>query len=204
MYKLKKTAIICLLLAVVLLMPVSASASSPGSAGDPLVSQSWVEEYLDSQFAPLEQQIKDLRSALLTYLGMGPVDLQLYVGSPTAYVNGVAKSIDPDRSSIVPQLLSDSAGGGYTMVPIRFVAESIGAEVEWVDASKQVIFTEGQRKVALTIGSKQAVINNTTYTMGYAPYISNGRTFVHIRFVAEAFSCAVDWDQQQKRVDIQR
>jgi hypothetical protein len=40
--------------------------------------------------------------------------------------------------------------------------------------------------------------------MGYAPFIENQRTYVHIRFVAEAFNCAVSWDQIEKRVDITR
>ena len=48
------------------------------------------------------------------------------------------------------------------------------------------------------------VYKRQTYTMGYAPYIENQRTFVHVRFVAEAFDCQVSWDQSAKRVDINR
>jgi N-acetylmuramoyl-L-alanine amidase len=114
------------------------------------------------------------------------------------------KKIDPDRSQVVPELKSDAGGGGYTMVPIRFIAENMGVEVEWNASSRQVILTEGNRRISLTIGSREASVNNSAYTMGYAPYISGERTFVHIRFVAEALSCQVDWDQAQKRVDIKR
>lgn len=204
MKKLKRIALSALLISLFVMVPTFALASSPGSAGDPLASESWVNEYLDSKLKPMESKLENMRTELLDYMGVGPIDIQLYIDSSTAYVDGVARQIDPDRSSITPRLISDANGGGYTMVPIRFIAESMGTEVAWDNNTKQVTFTEGERVIKLTIGSTTAIINNTTYTMGYAPFISNDRTFVHIRFVAEAFCCLVDWDQDAKRVDIKR
>lgn len=201
MGKLKRAAAFMLLLAFCLLLPVTAVASSPGSAGDPLVTKSWVDEYVESSFAPLEEQLEQIKSQL----GADQqISIQLYIGNSAAIVNGRSVLIDAERPAVTPQLKSDAAAGGYTMVPVRFIAESLGIDVEWLPGSRQVLFSDGSREVLLSVGSTQAVIAGSNYTMGYAPYIENQRTFVHIRFVAEAFNCEVDWDQAAKRVDIER
>ena len=197
MRKLKK-AIICILLAAFVMAPVCASAATPGSAADPLVTRSWVQQYVDTAFSALQQQVDKL-AALVE-----KVDITLYIGRSTALVNGEPKAIDPDRKSVTPVLKLDDKAGGYTMVPIRFVAESLGIKVEWLSASKQVRFTDGNKTVMLNTGSTDAIINGKAAPMAYPAYIENQRTFVHIRFVAEAFGCNVGWDQRDKRVDITR
>ncbi|MBT9136761.1 MAG: Oligopeptide-binding protein AppA [Firmicutes bacterium] len=52
----------------------------------------------------------------------------LQIGSRTAWVNGPPRPID------VPPVVID----GRTMVPLRFVAESLGAQVAWVEATRTV------------------------------------------------------------------
>ena len=90
------------------------------------------------------------------------------------------------------------------MVPIRFIAESLGITVEWLSSTNQVMFTDGSKRVLLTAGTKDAAINGVVRTMGYASFIENQRTYVHIRFVAEAFDCKVDWSQADKKVTVTR
>ncbi len=201
MGKLKRAAIFFLLLAFCLLPPATAAASAPGTAGDPLVTKSWVDNYVESKFAPLEEKISQLKAQVLP---SEAVSIQLYIGKSTATVNGQSVTIDPERPAVVPQLKTDAAAGGYTMVPVRFIAESLGVDVEWLPDTRQVSFSDGAKKVLLTVDSKNATIGSQSYTMGYAPYIENQRTFVHVRFIAEAFDCQVTWDQTAKRVDISR
>ena len=201
MGKLKRAAIFFLLLAFCLLPPATAAASAPGTAGDPLVTKSWVDNYVESKFAPLDEKISQLKAQVLP---SEAVSIQLYIGKSTATVNGQSVTIDPERPAVVPQLKTDAAAGGYTMVPVRFIAESLGVDVEWLPDTRQVSFSDGAKKVLLTVDSKNATIGSQSYTMGYAPYIENQRTFVHVRFIAEAFDCQVTWDQTAKRVDISR
>ena len=52
----------------------------------------------------------------------------LEIGKKTAWVNGPAVAID-----VAPAIVS-----GRTMVPLRFIAESMGAEVGWDEATKTV------------------------------------------------------------------
>lgn len=58
----------------------------------------------------------------------GSTDVILPIGSRTAYVNGQALTLD------VPAQIF----GGRTLVPLRFVAESLGAEVVWSPATRTV------------------------------------------------------------------
>ena len=50
----------------------------------------------------------------------------LTIGKSTALVNGKLLAIDPKNSKVVPILSS-----GRTMLPLRFVAENLGLQVEW-------------------------------------------------------------------------
>lgn len=170
------------------------AAATPGSSADPLVSRSWVTEYVEQRCAELERQLQELKNAVAN----GPVDgvnIVLYIGDVTATVNGQATLLDA-----APEI----KGVGYTMVPLRFVSESLGYQVEWDDDTRSVTLTEGGHTLKLTIGSTAAVVDGQAYTMGYAPYIENSRTMVHIRFVAEAVDCQVDWDGTARRIDIRR
>jgi hypothetical protein len=204
MRKFQKIFIICLFLSLMLIPTKSALAYTPGSAGDPLVSKSWVDSYIEDQFAPLEDQIAHLKALILKKLGLSEVNIKLYIGNSIAYVDDIATPIDDERPKVVPQLKTDSSGGGYTMVPVRFIAENMGLTVQWLSSTNQVVFSDANNKIVLTIGSSDAIINGEEFTMGYAPYIENQRTYVHIRFVAEAFNCKVGWKQDEKRVDITR
>lgn len=58
------------------------------------------------------------------------------------------------------------------------------------------------RKIELKIGEKEYYVNGTERIMDVAPFIKNNRTFVPIRFIAEALGCKVDWDEQEKKVTI--
>jgi hypothetical protein len=200
MKKPAKLLLICLLLFFVAMPMGSAYANSPGSAGDPLVTKAWLDSYVESQFAPLDAKIAELKVLVQQRLGAEQIKIRLYIGSKTAYVNDNPCQIDSERPAVVPQL----KGSGYTMVPVRFIAESLGIDVQWLAESNQVVFSDGDNRVILTVGSAIAQINGEDYTMGYAPFIDNQRTYVHIRFVAEAFDCEVGWQQNEKRVDISK
>ncbi|HZL83300.1 MAG TPA: stalk domain-containing protein [Candidatus Deferrimicrobium sp.] len=59
--------------------------------------------------------------------------LNLVIGKSSALVNGKSTPIDSTNPKVVPQILNSR-----TMLPLRFVAESLGADVQW-EASTQTI-----------------------------------------------------------------
>jgi len=87
-----------------------------------------------------------------------------------------------------------------TMVPIRAVAEALGADVEWVQDKQQVVMTRAGVTVTMTLDSTAASIDDKTVEMDVAPYATNGRTLIPARYVAEFFGQKVDWDGPSRRV----
>jgi hypothetical protein len=71
----------------------------------------------------------------------GGTVIQLPVGSTTAQVNGRPVQID------VPALIE----GGRTMIPVRFIGESLGAEVNWVPESRTVAIKDAEAPVSFSI-----------------------------------------------------
>ncbi len=62
--------------------------------------------------------------------------VELWIDMPNARVNGSVIPIDPDNPDVVTTIINDR-----TMVPMRFLAESLGCEVEWVADTKEIILT---------------------------------------------------------------
>ena len=59
----------------------------------------------------------------------------------------------------------------------------------------------GARRAFLTIGSETATIDGVRKEMDVAPFIRNGHTFVPVRFLAEAFGAAADWEPKDAAVE---
>ncbi|MBW3624238.1 MAG: copper amine oxidase N-terminal domain-containing protein [Armatimonadetes bacterium] len=92
---------------------------------------------------------------------------------------------------------------GTAYVPIRFPAEHLGAKVDWNNRTKQAFIQRGTRNVRLQIGNLNAWVNGDLVTLYERPFIRNARTYVPLRFVAEALGGTVTWDGQTKTIRIQ-
>ena len=81
--------------------------------------------------------------------------------------------------------------------------EALGANVDWDEATKTVTVTKGDKSVVLVIGSKVAKVNGADVQMDVAPEITNGRTMLPARWVAEGLGYAVGWNEVLKQVVVQ-
>ena len=115
------------------------------------------------------------------------VKIVTVIGQKVFYVNGKAKTTD-----VAPILHN-----GRTMVPIRFIAEALGAEVGWDgDSSTVTVSLDGK---TLTMAIDQPLSG-----MDAAPFLRDGRTMVPLRYVSENFSAYVLWDGNERKVTICR
>lgn len=123
--------------------------------------------------------------------------LELQIGNPTPKVNGAYG--DPLEAA---PFIKD----GRTMVPLRFIAEAFGANVEWIPETKGINISlelkSAVHTIGLQVGNPTAIVDGEVVTLDVAPVIVNGRTFVPLRFVAEAFGATVDWNQLYQVVTI--
>lgn len=88
------------------------------------------------------------------------------------------------------------------MVPVRAIAEVLGAQVLWDSKARMVEIRKDHENIKLWVGSKWAVSDKNEFTMDVEPVILSGRTMVPIRFAVEAFGIGVGWDQDNKAVTI--
>lgn len=105
-------------------------------------------------------------------------------------------------------VVTDSApyiSGGYTLVPVRFVAEAFGCgNIEWDDASRCVTIDDGKNEISLKIGSRTAYVNGQEKVLDQTAQIKNNRTYIPIRFVSENMGAVVSWDEYERVVNIYR
>lgn len=93
-----------------------------------------------------------------------------------------------------------------TFLPFRFVFEAMGAQVS-ADGSV-ITAVRGDTELTMTIGETNAQIKRgdavEILPMDVAPYVDSAtwRTYVPVRFAADAFGCNVGWDQAAQTVVI--
>lgn len=123
----------------------------------------------------------------------GGRQFKLTIGKKTAQVFG--RRVTNDVAPVIRN--------GRTMLPARFVAENLGAEVSW-DARKpdEVVITRRGLRIVLTIGSSTAYVNDRGVTLDSAPYIEDGRTFCPVRFICETLGAHVSWNEGAQEVII--
>ncbi len=116
----------------------------------------------------------------------------LRLGQTKALVNGEETTLDAPAAIV----------GDSTMVPLRFVATSLGAEVKYDAGPRQVTATLGTRVVRLWVGRKDAEVDGQPRPLAAPPVIVNDRTLVPLRFIAEAFGAVVNYHPDRGEVTV--
>lgn len=120
------------------------------------------------------------------------MSIALQIDNSNMSVNGTEKVID------APPVIKD----GRTLLPVRAVVEEMGGSVSWDNEAKQATLNHGDNTIVLTIDSQTALLNDEENMIDTAPTIIDGRTFLPIRFIAESFGYAVEWNEENKTVFI--
>ena len=93
-----------------------------------------------------------------------------------------------------------------TMIPVRFVTEALGAKVSWDGPNQTAVIEKDGTTVKIKIGSTDLTViksgKTSTVKMDTAAVVKDGRTYVPIRFVAEALGAKVDYSGTHSVVGI--
>jgi len=92
--------------------------------------------------------------------------------------------------------------GERTVLPIRIIAESIGATVTWNEADQSVTIVKGDTTIVIYIGQTFALVNGDPVQLDISAFIENSRTYLPLRFVSENLGADVNWDQDTQQVTI--
>lgn len=121
----------------------------------------------------------------------------LTIGKKSALVFGKTKEND-----VAPKIVNNR-----TMLPARFVAENLGANVSWDDERKLVTINGKHLKsnenitILIYINSDIAYVNGKEVGLDSPAFIENNRTYTPIRFIAENLGASVEWfESEQKAV----
>ncbi|WP_161781890.1 copper amine oxidase N-terminal domain-containing protein [Thermanaerosceptrum fracticalcis] len=115
------------------------------------------------------------------------VTMSLMVGNTFSKVNGILRETD------IPMLLFNNR----VMVPLRFIGEALGAEIQWEENTGTIIVRQGKNEVKL-------VLNQPIPGFDIAATVIKGRTLVPIRYIAESFGAQIMWFPQTKTVYLVR
>lgn len=83
-----------------------------------------------------------------------------------------------------------------TLVPIRALAEQLGAQVTWVEKENAVIIVKQQNTIRLVLNNRIAHVNGSERTLDVAPIARTGRTMLPVRFVSEFLGHSVEWNDK--------
>ncbi len=124
-------------------------------------------------------------------------DVNRVVGNPDILDVAVNnKLIDFD---VPPYINKDSR----TMVPVRFISEALGLNVEWEGKTKTVYVGTGDKRMSLVIGTNEIVTaDGTVIEIDTEAVIKEGRTMVPVRAIAELSGADVKWVGKTRTVYI--
>lgn len=80
------------------------------------------------------------------------------------------------------------------MVPLRYVAESIGAKVEWDNDNRQAIVFRGPLQLIFTIGEQTALLNQQSIPLSAKAEIKDSKTYVPLDAFHQILNVNVDWN----------
>jgi len=94
---------------------------------------------------------------------------------------------------------------GRTIIPIRFIAEALGAEVDWLPSTEntpsiaQIIFNGQELLIPLdgTITPQLQALG-----MDVPAQVMDSRTMIPLRFVSEFFGAVVYWDNDLRSIEV--
>ena len=126
-------------------------------------------------------------------------EIVLIIGEKDALIFGETRTND-----VAPIIRN-----GHAMLPSRFLAESLGASVEW-NEEKQLVTIKGKNEkdeditILITIGAAYSSVNGESIRLDSPAFIENDRTYTPIRFISEQLGASVDWNESEQKVTITR
>lgn len=115
----------------------------------------------------------------------------LSLGSPNAIYDNMDQIIDDNNFNIVPYVTNKR-----TMVPLRFISESLGGQVAWNQGTSTATITNAGKEIKIIVGSSRVLVNGKKSTLDTPAQYKQGRVFVPLRFISETIGkkCSMNAD----------
>ena len=123
------------------------------------------------------------------------------LGMP-AYVNRIPIFVNNSEVQF-PDLLPYTAADGNIIVPARYVALKLGAEVTWDAAKNAAVFSLNGNSIEVKAVYKYSTSFTRTNGKKIEAVVKNGRIFLPADYIAEVLGATSKYDKVNKRVGIQ-
>jgi len=110
------------------------------------------------------------------------------IGSNRAYVYGDSVRVDTESEVTAPVIVNNK-----TMLPVRFLAESIGANVEWIEDTQTVRIMTNDQRITLQLGSNIMKVEKQQKTLQSPAIEIENRIYVPLRDIVEAIGVECHW-----------
>lgn len=91
-----------------------------------------------------------------------------------------------------------------TLIPIRFLFEQMGADVDWDAELMAATVSKDDTAVTFGIDNAEAKVNGRKVKMDVPAQLINGKTMVPVRFLSESLGYDVDWDAENRIITINK
>ncbi|HJV44990.1 MAG TPA: copper amine oxidase N-terminal domain-containing protein, partial [Bacillota bacterium] len=93
---------------------------------------------------------------------------------------------------------------GSTLVPARFIAEGLNADVQWNPDDQSVTITDQGKQIVLYVGQDTAYVNGEPVTLSTPATVNEDRLFVPLRFTSEQLNASINYNNKNKTITITR
>ena len=145
--------------------------------------------------------------------------VKLWIGKNTYELSKInettGETIIPDQMKQMDVAPYIDPKANRTLIPIRFVAEALGAQVGWDGANRIVSITLGDKTIQVPVPKydkngnpinpekyKYYIVNGVKESMDTYAQIENSRTFLPLRFVLEALGADVSWNGKERSITV--
>ncbi len=124
-------------------------------------------------------------------------EMKLKINQKIYAINGQEKLMDT-----VPIIIQDRV-----FLPLRSIAEGLGAEVEWNPLQNKAIVKTSDKIIQLTLDSNKAIINGQETLISaenpdIRPIVVDERILLPLRFIAEGLHQNIEWNPTEQVITI--
>ena len=135
--------------------------------------------------------------------------IELTIGRSKATIADTVDNLSsPATSKEIDLEVGPYINNNRTFVPVRFVADALGASVEWDAETGTATLRSEENIIKLKTNDKWMQVSDykpvvwKKIKMDTAPHIVNNRMMIPIRYIAENLNCDVEWDSKNARAII--
>lgn len=120
------------------------------------------------------------------------IEILLKIGDKIAFRN--RKEIKLEQAPFILQ--------NRTMVPIRFVSESMGASVLWDSKNQYILIRVEELDIIFKLYQYNVVLNGRIEYVDVPPILVKNRVFVPVGFIGQTLGGIIEWDPKKQSIRI--